>query len=401
MVTSLSKIVEAVQTQSRIKRFLKRFQVTRLLWESGFSKVKGYPLIDLVEFLLTLVFTHKNLYRLIHSDKDNCIYGKDSVYGVLNDPRFDWRKLQLKLGTRIIKNFLAPLTNDKRVSAIVIDDSTYARNRSKKVELLARLKDHVTGHYYSGFKKLTAGWTDGATFIPLAFSLQSSQKEENRLYEQGPDVPLNTPGYSRRREAVQSGTRMVLELLDQIVNHVSDFQYVLFDSWFSWPKVIHGIKDRGYDVICMLKDMPHLRYNYQGQPYRLSELYEAVAKKNSNKKSECIATVEVDYYGLPVRIVFVRNRNNPSKREWLALLSTNTNLPEEEMIHIYGLRWDIKVYFKVCKSYLRLAKEFQSRSYDAMFAHTTLMSMRYMMFAVENREQIDDRAWGYFLQVLR
>lgn len=394
MVTSLSKIVEAVQTQSRIKRFLKRFHVARLLWESGFSKVKGYPLIDLVEFLLTLVFTHKNLYRLIHSDKNNCIYGKDSVYGVLNDPRFDWRKLQLKLGGRIIKDFLAPLTDDNRVSAIVIDDSTYARNRSKKVELLARLKDHVTGSYYRGFKKLTAGWTDGATFIPLAFSLQSSQKEENRLYEQGPDVPLNTPGHNRRREAVQSSTEMVLELLDQIINQVSDFQYVLFDSWFSWPKVIRGIKDRGYNVICMLKDMPHLQYKYQGNTYRLSELYEAVAKNGTDNKSECIATVEVDYYGLPVRIVFVRNRNNPNKREWLALLSTNTDLPVQEIIRIYGLRWDIEVYFKVCKSYLRLAKEFQSRSYDAMIAHTTIVSMRYMMLAVENREQIDDRAHG-------
>lgn len=145
MVTSLSKIVEAVQTQSRIKRFLKRFHVARLLWESGFSKVKGYPLIDLVEFLLTLVFTHKNLYRLIHSDKNNCIYGKDSVYGVLNDPRFDWRKLQLKLGGRIIKDFLAPLTDDNRVSAIVIDDSTYARNLSKKVELP---HSHFDGHRF-------------------------------------------------------------------------------------------------------------------------------------------------------------------------------------------------------------------------------------------------------------
>lgn len=165
MVTSLSKIVEAVQTQSRIKRFLKRFHVARLLWESGFSKVKGYPLIDLVEFLLTLVFTHKNLYRLIHSDKNNCIYGKDSVYGVLNDPRFDWRKLQLKLGGRIIKDFLAPLTDDNRVSAIVIDDSTYARNRSKKVELLARLKDHVTGSYYRG---LSHSLFSGHGFVSIA-----------------------------------------------------------------------------------------------------------------------------------------------------------------------------------------------------------------------------------------
>jgi len=374
--------------------FLKRFNVARLLWEAGFSKVKGYPLIDLLEFLLALVFTHKNLYRFINSANSNCVYGKDSIYGVLNEPRFDWRKLLLKFGGRVINDFLAPLTDVKRVSAIVIDDSSYVRNRSKKVELLARLKDHVTGNYYRGFKKLTAGWTDGATFIPLAFSLLSSQKEKNRLYEQGPDVPVNTPGYDRRREAIRPGTQMVLELLDQIIDQVNDFQYVLFDSWFSWPKVICGIKDRGYNVICMLKDMPHLQYKYQGQTYRLSELYMTVTKNNRDNKPGCIATVEVDYYGVPARIVFVRNRNKSKKRQWLALLSTDTDLPVQEVIRIYGLRWDIEVYFKVCKSYLQLAKEFQSRSYDAMFAHTTIVCMRYMMLAVENREQVDNRAHG-------
>ncbi|WP_165608168.1 transposase [Desulfoscipio geothermicus] len=69
-------------------------------------------------------------------------------------------------------------------------------------------------------------------------------------------------------------------------------------------------------------------------------------------------------------------------------------MPEEEVIRIYGLRWDIEVYFKVCKSFLRLAKEFQSRSYDAMFAHITIVTIRYIMLAVENREQVDNRAYG-------
>jgi len=49
----------------------------------------------------------------------------------------------------------------------------------------------------------------------------------------------------------------------------------------------------------------------------------------------------VDYYGITVRVVFVHNRNKDSKREWLALLSTNTIISEEEIIRIYGMRWDI------------------------------------------------------------
>jgi hypothetical protein len=48
----------------------------------------------------------------------------------------------------------------------------------------------------------------------------------------------------------------------------------------------------------------------------------------------------------------------------------------------------------MCKSFLGLAKEFQLRSYDGMIAHTTLVSIRYMLLSVENRDNKDDRTAG-------
>lgn len=392
MTSILSDFQDKIQTESRIKRFLKLFKVLELMKASGFAKIKGIPLLAVVHFLLELVFTHKNLFRTMSSHKDSVPFAKDTVYRLLNDPRSDWRQLQVQLGGEIINNHLNPLTSKDRVSALIFDDSAYSRDRSKKVELLARVKDHVTGRYFKGFRLLTGGWTDGATFIPLASALLSSSKAKNRLYEQGPDVPVGSPGEKRRKEALQSGTTLILDMLDQILVHVQSFQYVLFDSWFSWPNVIKGIKARQRDVVCMLKDMPKIYYTYQEKSYRLSELYKVVAKQQG--KRPYIASAIVDYYGLPVRIVFVRNRNDKKSREWLALLSTDIEVSEEEIIRTYGLRWDIEVFFKMCKSFLRLAKEFQSRSYDAMVAHTTIVCIRYMMLAVENREQKDSRAHG-------
>lgn len=46
----------------------------------------------------------------------------------------------------------------------------------------------------------------------------------------------------------------------------------------------------------------------------------------------------------------------------------------------------IYLTFKVCKSYLRLSKECNSLSYDAMSAHVAVVFTRYMMLSVENRE---------------
>ena len=75
------------------------------------------------------------------------------------------------------------MTSDQRVTAFVIDDSVYSRNRSKSVELLAKVFDHSTHKYLKGFQMLTLGWTDSATFIPVDFALMSSAKKESRVQE--------------------------------------------------------------------------------------------------------------------------------------------------------------------------------------------------------------------------
>ena len=89
------------------------------------------------------------------------------------------------------------------------------------------------------------------------------------------------------------------------------------------------------------------------------------------------------------KIVCVRNKSK--KKDWLAILSTDTSLSEEEIIRIYGKRWDIEVFFKSCKSYLRLVKECRSTSYDALNAHTAIVFTRYMMLSVAQRRNTDDK----------
>ena len=48
-----------------------------------------------------------------------------------------------------------------------------------------------------------------------------------------------------------------------------------------------------------------------------------------------------------MRLVFVRNRNH--RKDWLVLVTTDMSLTAEEVIRIYGKRWGIEVFFKVCK----------------------------------------------------
>lgn len=88
----------------------------------------------------------------------------------------------------------------------------------------------------------------------------------------------------------------------------------------------------------------------------------------------------------------MKNRNN--SQDYLILVSTDISLSEEEIIQLYGKRWNIEVFFKVCKSYLKLSKECRSISYDAMTAHVAIVFSRYMMLALKERRNIDSRSIG-------
>lgn len=384
-----------VKKDSLLTRFFNQFELKQLLKDANFKKVKGISLFTLVVFISQLVFHPKNLFQYLKDDTGDAPCDKDTVYRLLNDPRNDWRKLLLFFAGAVIR-FYRSLTSDKRVCALAIDDSAYYRDRSKKVELLARVKDHVGNRYFKGFRKLTAGWTDGASFVATAFALLSSTEAKNRLYEQGPDVPINSPGMLRRNEAIKKSTEVALDLVKETLSYINCFDYVLFDSWFSWPSLIQGIKNLHIDVICRLKDMPTLFYIYQGKQYRLSDLFAVVCPNRKYKgKKEVIASVIVEYYGISARIVFVSKWNSKKgERDWIALFSTNTEISDEEIIRTYGLRWDIEVYFKVCKSFLRLAKEYQGRSYDLLVSHTSIVCIRHMFLGFNARESIDSRSHG-------
>ena len=91
------------------------------------------------------------------------------------------------------------------------------------------------------------------------------------------------------------------------------------------------------------------------------------------------------------KLVFVRDRR---KKDWLALLSTDTELADEDIVRIYGKRWDIEVFFKMAKQHLKLAKKIQCRDFDALIAHTTIVFMRYMFLAYQCRMETDDRTFG-------
>jgi hypothetical protein len=388
---------EEKQLSTTVNNFFKTFKIGDILKQCNFYKDKGFPPLLVLKFLFTLVFSAKNLYRYLQSNTTENLFGKDVVYRFLNSTSFNWLKFLFLLSQKVIKTHLYSLTSDDRENVLIVDDSFYSRERSKSVELLARVRDNAdNGRYKKGFRMLTLGWSDGNTFIPLNFTLLSSANKKNRLYHANESIDKRSNGYKRRASSLLKMTDAMLELIKQAVKYKIPAKYVLFDSWFTYPSILRKILQFDMHTIAMVKAMPNVYYTFNGKTKNLKDIYASVKKRRGKAKilSSVVVGIGIDCNGKEIfaKIVFVRDRNR--SRKWLALISTDISMDDEEIVRIYGKRWDIEVFFKMCKSYLSLAKEFQSRSYDSMIAHTTIVFSRYIMLAVENRNNTDLRTVG-------
>lgn len=381
------------QVCKSIKRFFSRFHVSSALRASNAYKKRGIPVIEVFRYLFLLIFSNRSMYMSIVTGKNAPSFAKDTVYRFMKMTQINWIRFTTILASRIIKQAVIPLDSEERVNVLTVDDSMFERCRSKQAELLARVYDHAKHAYKYGFRMLTLGWSDGSTFIPVNSVLLSSENKRNRINEAA-SMDKRSVGYQRRQLSVKKGTVVMLELIKAAKKAAIPAKYVLFDSWFSSPSTLHSVKKLGYDVIGMVKKTPKMFFRYNNEDVPLTSIYKNNKKRRGKSKYLLSVIVEVIKEGesIPAKIVYVRNRNK--KKDYLCLISTDISLSEEEIIRIYGKRWDTEVFFKVCKSYLNLSKECNSLSYDAMTAHTAVVFTRYMMLSLESRETNDNRSLG-------
>ena len=384
---------DAAEINGSIQTFFKRFHVSALLKQANAHKSKGVAPVKILEYLFTLVFVGKSMYMDHLMNASESSFAKDTVYRFMKNGSTNWNRFTALLASRIANTVIIPADSKDRVNAFIVDDSMFSRNRSSKVELLTKVFDHARRKYMYGFRMLTIGWTDGNSFLPVAGSLLSSENSKTRIND-ARKTDKRSNCYKRRQLAVTKGTDAMLSLLNEAKKANLPAEYVLFDSWFASPKTLHAVKDLGYDVIAMIKRSDRMKFGYNGEQKSLKEIYRMNHKRRGRSKYllSVEVTVSKDGKTIPARVVYVRNRSN--RKDYLCLISTSTVIDENEIIRIYGKRWQIEVFFKICKSYLKLTSECRSLSYDAMSAHVAVVFSRYMLLSVEHRETEDPRTLG-------
>ena len=391
----MSQIVsDIVSCENQIHQFFLNQKVGSLLKRSNIDKEKGISPVSVFRVLVTLAFTGKNLFRTLEAG-GSCGMAKDTVYRFLNSVHTNWRRFLLLLSSRLISQELEPLTGAANMKMLIADDTLYRRNRSKYVELMSRVFDHIDKRYYRGFRMLVLGWSDGISFVPVSCALLASSKEKNRLVPLRTDLDRRTNGARRRREGIRKATDVLVEMVAEAMASGIQASHLMFDSWFAYPATIKKLLAKGVHTICMLKVTEKIFYRYQVEDLHLAAIYRKIRKRRGRAKILASVMVEIgeNDQGIPVpaKIVFVRDRRS---KKWLALLSTDIALGDEEIVTAYKRRWDIEVFFKMAKSFLNLAKECQGRSYYALVAHSTVVCCRYIMLALAKRTNKDPRTLG-------
>ena len=298
--------------------------------------------------MLLLVFQGKNLFRFLNSKHKDQAVSKNMYYRFLNETSYNWYKFLLLLAAKVTSAFDA-LTRPERIKVLVLDDSIFSRNRSKAVELLARVYDHVSHQLMKGYTMLTLGWS----------------------------------------ESMMHKTDAAILMVKRALSVGIKADYVLMDTWFTTEPMIKELLAIGIDAIGMVKQLKQ-RYTFQKKQYTLHELKKFV--KFNQAKDIFGSLIVTTKTGIPVKIVFVRNSNK--KSECLYILSTDTSLSDAEIVRIYGNRWSIECFFKASKSFLKLGTEFQSRNYGALVGHTTIVFTRYIILEWIRRKKNDQKTYG-------
>ena len=160
----------------------------------------------------------------------------------------------------------------------IIDDTPFQKS-GKKTELVSRFFNHVSMKYELGYRILTLLWTDGYSNVPVDFSPLSSGNEK-LIVTKAKEYDGRTLAGRIRKQACMKAPELILMMLSKAVAAGHTAKYVLFDSWFATPKGIMDIKNSlDMDVIAMVKKSGKVYYEYDGAQLDVREIFSRCKKR--------------------------------------------------------------------------------------------------------------------------
>lgn len=260
------------EVTNEVGAFLRKFQVSDILKQCNGYKQKGFSVIQLFAYMVTLMFQPLSTYMSMRVGAYQEPFSKNTIRRFCNNASINWHKFLRTLSQKLVVEFMRPATSDDREEYFVIDDTPFQKS-GKKTELVSKFFNHVSMNYELGYRILTLLWTDGYSNVPVDF-VPLSSGNENLIVAKAKEYDGRTIAGKIRKQACMKAPELILKMLSQAVAAGHTAKYVLFDSWFATPKGIMDIKNRlGMDVIAMVKKSGKVYYEYDGVQHDVKEIF--------------------------------------------------------------------------------------------------------------------------------
>ena len=299
---------------NEVGAFLHKYQVSDILKQCNGYKQKGFSVIQLFTYLVTLMFQPLSTYMTMRIGAYKEPFSKNTIRRFCNNTSINWHKFLRILSQKLVVQFMRPATSDDREEYFIIDDTPFNKS-GKKTELVSKFFNHVTMKYELSYRILTLLWTDGYSNVPVDFTPLSSGNE-NLIVAKSKEFDGRTLAGRIRKQACMKAPELILMMLSKAVAAGHTAKYVLFDSWFDTPKGIMDIKNKlGMDVIAMVKKSSKVYYEYEGVQHDIKKIFSCCKKRRG--RSKYLLSVDVNLlqkkYGkilerMPAKLVYVRNK---------------------------------------------------------------------------------------------
>ena len=386
--------------ESKVDRAFSALKFKTLLCKANIIKKDGYHACHL---LLILVILPLLKVKTVHSfcQKHWLQWSsaqKDTLYRFKQNTKYRWRAFMYKSNSQIFDAI--ELSKESQQDIYFVIDDTILAKLGRKIENVSFIHDHNLGRSVLGFCIVTLGLFTAQGFYPLDFAYCFGKKRHRKSPEENIGDPRKSSGQRSFEAKHYTKLELSLMMIQSAVKSGIVPGYVLFDSWYSWPKLINAIRKikKSIHVICRLKDS-NVQYEYKGKKYKLSALYKKVKSqlKKDNRTGLLLkrVTIKLPQSNETAVIIFSRGYCEPEidkpkgrkkKKEpnWVAFLSTDTQLHASTIIKKYTKRWPIEVCFKECKQLLGLGKD-QSNDFNAQVFATTASFLRYNLLNYLNK----------------
>jgi len=313
----------------------------------------------------------------------------------------------------------------KKKKGIVIIDDTHNEKYGQQFEMIAKLYDHNKGYYHWAHDLVTAHYSDEKTDYPLGFRTYEQMDIELALsYLDGAGLAYDKEKLQSYRASIQR--QKVWKLLNkhqvehpfvdkndlacQLIDEAFDNGYIapiVFDSWFTVPKVLNHIehKGQGHYYVGQLKANRNILVGNEW--HHLSAWAEQLVKDHHNpdhaqhrkifrktsfyfkglKKSYWAFSKVIRISKLARKRVVISFKTAELKGAPKFFVSNNKLWNAAKILSIGRHRWPVEPFYEVSKGFLGLDK-YELRDFTGIEKHWALVFLAYSIVKLQNPDCI-------------